>query len=112
VCAWPRAHRVPLQEDHDHHLPATSAREDLPVEVGVVFGEIDEVMVFTSVYAPGLTHKRETDWKKRTMLVAHTVHIRTTYRMAWEVITSREAVIWQYGKHEGFYRRLKRRARQ
>jgi hypothetical protein len=46
------------------------------------------------------------------VLVGEARHGRTTYRMAWEVVTRDEVVIWAYGPHEGFNKKLARRARQ
>ena len=94
------------------HREALKEREALPPAVGVEFAEIEEAIVFFDVYAGGLTHKREAGWRGRTMLVAEARHHRTSYRMAWEVVSRNEAVIWAYGPHEGFYAKLGRRARQ
>ena len=91
---------------------ALKERERLPIPVGVEFAEVEETIVFFDVYAGGLTHKREAGWRGRTMLVAEARYHRTSYRMAWEVISRIEAYIWAYGPHEGFYARLGRRAHQ
>lgn len=82
--------------------------------MGVVasFAQVEEVLQASDVRAPGHTHKREQGWGKRTMLVADARYGGTTYRMAWEVISSSEVYVWAYGPHEGFYQRLARRARQ
>jgi len=96
----------------DIHREALKERQALPVNVGVVFAEIEETLLVVDVYAPGLTHKREQGWGKRTLLVGDAKHGRTTYRMAWEVVARNDVVIWAYGPHEGFYRKLGRRARR
>ena len=91
---------------------ALKERERLPIPVGVEFAEIEEAIVHFDVYAGGLTLKREKGWPGRTMLVADARHHRTTYRMAWEVVSRTQAYIWAYGPHEGFYAKLGRRAKQ
>jgi hypothetical protein len=96
----------------DIHREALKERQAMPVDVGVVFAEIEESLRVADVYAPGLTRKREQGWGRRTVLVSEARHGRTTYRMAWEVVTRDELVIWAYGPHEGFYKKLARRARQ
>lgn len=96
----------------DIHREALKEREALPGDVGVVFAEIEEALLIADVYAPGLTHKREQGWGRRTMLVGDAKYRGTSYRMVWEVVSRREVVIWAYGPHEGFYRKLARRARQ
>jgi hypothetical protein len=94
------------------HRAALKERQGLPVEVGIVFAEVGETLVAVDVRVPELTLKREQGWGKRTILVSEARHLGATYRMAWEVISRAEVVIWAYGSHEGFYRRLKRRAKQ
>ena len=96
------------------HIPhdALKERQALPVDVGLVFAEIEETLRLLDAYARDLTLKRERGWGRRVVLVGDARHGRTTYRMAWEVVTKREVVIWAYGPHEGFYRKLARRARQ
>jgi mRNA-degrading endonuclease RelE of RelBE toxin-antitoxin system len=96
----------------DIHREALKERQALPTDVAVVFAEIEEALLVADVYAPGLTHKREQGWGKRTMLVGDARYRGTTYRMAWEVITRTEVVVWAYGPNEGFYRKLARRAKQ
>lgn len=73
---------------------------------------MEEALGAMDVRAPGLAHKREAGWGKRTMLVADARHGRTTYRMAWEVVSRAEVIVWAYGPHKGFYKKLARRARQ
>ena len=73
---------------------------------------IEDVLRELDVRAPGLVHNREQGWGRRTMLVGHATHQGTTYRMAWEVLSPSSVLIWAYGPHEGFYRKLARRARQ
>ena len=96
----------------DIHREALKERQALPAEVGVVFAEIEETLLVADVRAAGLAYKRARGWGRRTMLVGHTVHRGTTYRMACEVVSRNEVVIWAYGPHEGFYKKLGRRARQ
>jgi DNA-binding transcriptional MerR regulator len=60
---------------------------------------------------PGLTHQRWKGWANGPCSSARP-DAGTTYRMAWEVISRTEVVVWAYGPHEGFYRKLARRAKQ
>ena len=92
------------------HREALKERQSLPAEVGLIFAEVEEVIVFVDAHAAGLAHKRESGWGKRAMLVADARHMGVTYRMAWEAISRSNVFIWQYGPHEGFYKRLDRRA--
>ncbi len=94
------------------HREAVKERQALPGDVVRRFACIEEALRTDDVRAPGLAHKREQGWGRRTILVGHAAHGKTTYRMAWEVVAQREAVIWAYGPHEGFYKKLARRARQ
>lgn len=94
------------------HREAIKERATLPAVVALAFAEIEEALLVVDVYAAGLAHKREQGWKRRTVLVGDAKHGRTTYRMAWEVVSPTEVVIWAYGPHEGFYKKLARRARQ
>ena len=94
------------------HRDALKERQALPVDVGLVFAEIEETLLALDAYASGIAHKREQGWGWRTVLVGDARHGRTTFRMAWEVISTRQVVIWAYGPHEGFYRKLARRAHQ
>jgi hypothetical protein len=96
----------------DIHREALKEREKLPRDAGILFAEVEEVLLLLDPYAPNLALKREKGWSRRTMLVAEARSGKTTYRMAWEVVPPRDVVIWAYGPHEGFYRRLARRARQ
>lgn len=94
------------------HREALKERERLLLPVALAFAEVEETVRVHDIRAPGFTHKREQGWRGRTMLVAHAQHQGVTYRMAWEVMERHEATIWAYGPHEGFYRKLARRARQ
>ena len=69
-----------------------------------------EEAITLNPYAPAF--KREAGWGQRSVLVAGVRFQGTTYRMAWEVISAAEVVIWAYGAHEGCYSRLSRRAKQ
>ncbi len=95
----------------DIHREALKERGKLPTPVGAELGAVEEVILHDNVYAPGLALKREQEWGKQAMLVAQTTFQGTTYCMAWEV-GGGAAFIWAYGPHEGFYGRLRRRARQ
>lgn len=94
------------------HRQAAKERVGLPREVAQVFDVIEEILRLEDVRAAGLAHKREQGWGRRILLVGHAGHRGTTYRMAWEVLSANTAVIWAYGAHEGFYKKLGRRARQ
>lgn len=96
----------------DTHHDALKEVRRLPRPVALLFAEVEEAIRVDDVRAPRFTHKREQGWGRRMMLVADARHEGTTYRMAWEVLARHEARIWAYGPHEGFYRKLARRARQ
>lgn len=96
----------------EFHRDAVKERQSLPPQVGARFAEIEEALRLADGYVRGLAHKRERGWNHRTMLVADASHLGTTYRMAWEIVSRDTVVVWAYGPHEGFYRRLARRARQ
>jgi len=96
----------------EYHRQTAKEQRALPSQVASRFRVIEEALKTDDVRAPGLAHKREQGWGRRTMLVGHATHQGTTYRMAWEVRSPTEALIWAYGPHEGFYRKLARRARQ
>ncbi len=97
------------------HREALKERRKLPSLVGAEFGLVEEVLR-VDPFAKGLTHKREQGWGRRLVLAAEVSHQRTAYRMAWEVLQAaggdQRVLIWAYGSHEGFYARLRRRARQ
>ncbi len=95
----------------DIHREALKERQTLPAPVFHAFAEIEEAIA-TNPYAPELVRKREAGWGRRTILVAEANHAGTHYRLAWEVVSAADVFIWQYGVHEGFYRKLARRARQ
>lgn len=95
----------------DIHRDALKERQALPSAVFYAFAEIEEAIA-TNPYAPEFVRKREAGWGRRTMLAAAVAHAGIHYRMAWEVVSAADVFIWQYGAHEGFYRRLARRARQ
>jgi hypothetical protein len=94
------------------HREAIKERQALPAGAALQFAEIEEALTVLDVHARGLTRKREQGWGRRTMLVGGAHHAGTTYRIAWEVLSRTEVVVWAYGSHEGFYAKLARRARQ
>lgn len=94
------------------HREAAKERAALPPEVVQTFRELEVTIARDDVWARGLAHKRERGWGRRVMLVGHASCRGTTYRMAWEVLSPTSVLIWAYGPHEGFYRKLARRARQ
>ena len=94
------------------HREAAKERRSLPAGVVLAFREIEVTLQNDDVWARGLAHKREQGWGRRTILVGHAMHRGTTYRMAWEVLSASSVIIWAYGPHEGFYKKLARRARQ
>lgn len=98
------------------HRAATKELGRLPASVRQTF-EVVRAGLVESAFPEGL---RETIRRpKRGLFVIWGLNEHsTTYRMAWEVrkAPSRSGepdriVIWAYGKHEGFYERLWRRAR-
>ncbi len=93
------------------HHAALKEREALPDAVFQEFGAVEEA-IRINPYAPEFVRKREAGWGRRTVLEAETTYQGTHYRMAWEVVDADNIVVWAYGSHEGFHRRLARRARQ
>ena len=91
------------------HREARKERSRLPKSVAERFAVVEEAIILNP-YAPAF--KREAGWGQRSVLVAGVSFQGTTYRMAWEVISAAEVVIWAYGAHERFYSRLSRRAKQ
>lgn len=62
--------------------------------------------------APLFQPKKESGWRKRTMLGVGFSHKGTSYRVAWEIDSNGDALIWSYGPHEGFWARVATRARR
>jgi hypothetical protein len=96
--------------DVQEHREARKERERPPIAVR------ESVELVLSVLgadpcADALVRERLRGWGKRVMLVYGTASQGTSYRMAWEV-TIDNVLVWAYGAHEGFYKRLACRARK